>query len=327
MPIQPWREWRVAVVGFGSIGRRHFENLGRLGVARRVLVRRAQGANAAFASPADADVVHSAAEALAAGLNLVIVCNPTRWHVEAALEYIAARVPVLVEKPLSHSLAEAERLMEWTRARRLWAGMAYCMRYHPAYRLAREALLAGRVGRPLYAKAWFETYLPDWHPWEDYRTSYAARPELGGGVLPTLDHELDFLNWCFGPPKTACGWSTITSALDMTVPDLAALSIEYGGGVRATAHFSLCRRDASRGFEFVGSQGTLRYRFDQPRLELALGEQKTDVLWDGTEFDLNSMYVEMLRDALQALAAGREPPIPLAAGLDALRLAAAIRIT
>ena len=53
----------------------------------------------------------------------------------------------------------------------------------------------------LYAKAWFESYLPSWHPWEDYGLSYAARKDLGGGALRTLDHEIDFLELVPGDPR------------------------------------------------------------------------------------------------------------------------------
>ncbi len=316
---------RVAVVGLGSIGRRHLENLGRLGVERRVVVRRAAGANPAFEPPPGAAVVHSAAEALAQGLDAAVICNPTSAHVATTLDYVKAGVAVLVEKPISHRLDEAEQLAAEAGRRGTPAGMAYVMRYHPAYRLARDMLTAGTLGRMLYAKAWFEAYLPDWHPWEDYRRGYAARRELGGGALPTLDHELDFLNWCFGAPEGAAGSSGRSGALETDADDWAMLSIRYAGGFAASGVFSLCRRDRSRGFEFVGEQATLRFSFETGKLELPPGPQREgEVLWDGAGYDLNEAYLAMLRDYLSALAAGeKRPPVPLETGLAALRIAAA----
>jgi predicted dehydrogenase len=192
---------RGAIVGFGSIGRRHGENLAKLGVTDLVVVRRTEGANPAFSPPPGARVVGSHAEAIAAGLDFALICNPTRFHVDAARHYLSAGVPVLVEKPLSDRADDAGRLVDKARRSGVVACMAYCMRYHPAYAAAREALGTGRIGRVLYAKAWFEGYLPAWHPWEDYRQSYAARKDLGGGALRTLDHEVDFLNWCLGEPR------------------------------------------------------------------------------------------------------------------------------
>ncbi|MGH8164603.1 MAG: Gfo/Idh/MocA family protein, partial [Rhodanobacteraceae bacterium] len=163
----------MAIVGYGSIGRRHCDNLQSLGVGRRVVVRRQAEANPAFAPPGDAAVVHSIQESIESGIDLAIVCNPTSLHVAAALEYVAAGVPVLIEKPLASSLDEARRLVCEVARTGVAAGMAYCMRYHPGYALARRCIGDGDLGPIDYAKVWFETYLPDWHPWEDYRRSYA----------------------------------------------------------------------------------------------------------------------------------------------------------
>jgi predicted dehydrogenase len=153
-----------------------------------------------------------------------------------------------MEKPISDRSTDARQLAEEASRRGLPACMAYCMRYHPAYAAAHEALRADAIGRVLYAKAWFESYLPAWHPREDYRQSYAARKDLGGGALRTLDHEIDFLNWCLGTPQAVVGSGGRSGALDGDADDHAALLIRYPGGAVATVQLSLCRRDRSRGF-------------------------------------------------------------------------------
>lgn len=313
----------VAVVGYGSIGRRHCENLARLGVGKRVLVRRPVGANPAFNPPADVCVVYDHRAAIDLGLHLAIVANPTSLHIDTALDFLNAGVPVLIEKPLAPRWEDVVRLTTATAPDGPFRGMAYCTRYHPAYRLAREALLAGRIGPPCYAKAWFESYLPAWHPWEDYRQSYAARAELGGGVLPTLDHDIDYFNWCFGTPQRVDGWTRRTGALDAPVDDLAALTVEYADGLSATHSMSLCRRDRRRGFEIVGRAGSLRFEMEQGQLLVCGDDPRTaEVLWGGTGYDLNEMYVAMLADVLRAAAVSPHgsPPIPLQAGIEALRM-------
>ena len=320
-PSKPVAELCVAIVGYGSIGRRHCDNLGRLGVKRRVVVRRADAANRAFTPPLDVAVVNCSAAAIDQKPDLAIICNPTSHHVSSALQFIAAGVPTLVEKPLAHRLDDAGRILDEARRVGTSTGIAYSMRYHPAYSLACQSVRRGRLGRMLYAKAWFETYLPDWHPWEDYRQSYAARRDLGGGVLPTLDHEIDFLNWCLGVPEAARGNIAQSGTLGIDAPDVATLSIAYGGNVLASVVLSLCRPCLSRGFEFVGSDARLRYDFDGVRLELhRSGSPSVEVLWDAEGYDLNEMYVEMLSDVLASVVAGRALPIPLQAGFETIRL-------
>jgi predicted dehydrogenase len=300
--MKSFEKLRAAIVGYGSIGRRHAENLKKLGVDRLVVVRRPSGRNPAFVPPEGACVVASHAEAIAEGVDFAVISNPTRLHVDSARPYLAADIPILMEKPISDCAADARQLAEEASRRGLAASMAYCLRYHPAYVAAREALRAGAIGRVLYAKAWFESYLPAWHPWEDYRQSYAARKDLGGGALRTLDHEIDFLNWCLGDPQAVMGSSRRTGALDGDADDHAALLIRYAAGATATVQLSLCRRDRSRGFEFVGEQGTLRYRWEEEKL-LVVGADGTSVsvLLDHRGYDLNQMYVDLMADFLEML--------------------------
>jgi predicted dehydrogenase len=318
---KPIAELRGAVVGYGSIGRRHCDNLARLNVARRILVRRPEGQNPAFTPPAGVEVVTGHDEAIRAGLDFAIVCNPTRLHVETARQYLAAGIPVLVEKPISDDCSDARQLVAEASDRGVAACMAYCMRYHPAYAAAREALLAGIIGRVLYAKAWFESYLPAWHPWEDYRQSYAARKDLGGGALRTLDHEIDFLNWCLGAPEAMLGCSRRTGALQADAEDYAAVQIRYATGVLATIELSLCRRDRCRGFEFIGESGTLRYRWEEEQLKVAAADGKTAVFLDHRGYDINEMYLDLLADFLAIVTGGQgRAAADLQAGLRAIEV-------
>lgn len=320
------RHLKVAVVGYGSIGRRHVENLGRLGVERITIVRRAGGLNPAFEPPLHARIVHTADAALEGRLDLAVICNPTSLHLAAARPFVESCIPTLIEKPIAANLRQLQAAESWLASASSSVGMAYCLRYHPAYMAAYEALQIGLIGELQSARNWFESYLPDWHPWEDHRTSYAARRDLGGGVLPTLDHELDFLHWCLGTPSQAVGWTKRSGALDMPVDDLAEIEMRFAGGVQSTTRLSLCRRERSRGFEFVGSDGVLSFDWQVGNLTWRSTSEKTvevSVLWRGQEYDVNGMYSELLREALCAVAAKRELPISWRAGYEALRSAEA----
>ena len=112
----------------------------------------------------------------------------------------------------------------------------------------------------------------------------------------------------------------------MDVDDTAAIDLEYPGGVTANCLLSLCRRDRQRGFEFVGSQASLRYSLETGQLLLCRGEAAgSEVLWDGNGYDVNQMYYEMLADFVDAVATGRPPPVPLEAGIAALEVCQQVR--
>jgi predicted dehydrogenase len=321
--LQPKRlqDMSVAVVGYGSIGRRHCDNLAKLGVGRRAVVRRPGTFNPAFTPTDEVRVIRSLQESIQAGIDLALICNSTALHLATAQEYIDAGIPALIEKPLAANLHEAEQFVERAERSGVPVGMAYCLRYHPAYILAREYVRQGNLGTIERVRAWFDSFLPDWHPWEDYRQSYAARAELGGGVLPTLDHEIDFVLWCFGPPHRCSAKSWRSGTLDIDVDDSAKLVLNYPSHV-AQIDLSFGQTERRRGFEFVGNEATLSFSFEQQRLQLVDREKASEqTLWHEPGYDVNEMYLAMLRDALDAIVGGRPMPAPLSAGLDALRIA------
>ena len=75
------------------------------------------------------------------------------------------------------------------------------LRMHPGLQKIEEWIKQDKLGKIYSVQVDLGEYLPDWHPWEDYRQSYAARADQGGGVILTLIHELDYLHWLFGKPK------------------------------------------------------------------------------------------------------------------------------
>ncbi len=324
----PLAHLRVIVVGLGSIGHRHLENLARLGVPHRAVLRRSQG-NPAFQVPPQVRLFHRVEDALSAGFDAAIVCTPTALHAETALPWIEHGVPVLLEKPIDSSPEQAQRLLHAEQKHRPGSWMAYCMRYHPAWRLVWEKLHSGQLPPVEYFKVWYEGDVTTWHPWEDYRQSYVARPELGGGVLPTLDHEVDLLLWCFGKPRGVQGRTFATRWLQLPVPDTCFSLWHYAGGPQGVLSLSLARRDRTRGFELVTAEGTLRGDLMAGAVDwLPPGAQQQPELrrrwWYDPQYDWNRMYLELLRAFLASVVGTREVEVPLRAGWEALQVCRAV---
>jgi predicted dehydrogenase len=291
------------VVGLGSIGNRHIQNLLAMGVHNLTVVRRSNSVNRQFTPDDRVHVCHSLSEALSAQPDFAIVCNPSSLHADTAAECLEAGVHVLVEKPLGRTMGASEkRLAALAGTSGRVCAMAYCMRYHPAYRMAREQIRGGGIGKCLYASSWFEGYLPDWHPWEDYRTSYAALPEQGGGALRTLDHEIDFLNWVLGPAVTSAGMSRNTGSIGIVADDVAHVVSEHPGNVTSRITVAFCRKPASRGFEFVGDSGTLSYLMESGQLLHVNRDGKATDLLQSTSSDVQQMYKDLVTDFLAVVA-------------------------
>jgi predicted dehydrogenase len=312
----------VLVVGFGSIGRRHYRNLKDLGVEDVRLLRSGREPAAGFETPAGIRVYRNLKVALSDGPSVVLVANPTAMHVEAACASLEAGACVLLEKPVAATLHDARRLQQVESGAPGVCSMAYCFRYHPLYRTVAEFAMRERIGRVFHARSWQASFLPSWHPWEDYRNSYAARKDLGGGVVRTLDHDFDLLAWILGVPRQVVAICGAIAGIGLDVEDTADIVFRFSGSVQANVHLTFGRRDYERGLSLAGDHGSLSLDWETGTVRhcSADGVVETVSLPDGWE--LNDMYCDMLEDALAGFT---EPDpraaIPLSCGIEALQMA------
>ena len=230
---------KFLMIGLGGIGQRHLRNLRALaGPSAEVLAYRVRrqthvltdqlqienqaGLEEKYAVRLHTDLDAALAEQPAAAL----ICNPSSLHVPVALKAAAAGCHLLLEKPLSHNLEGVDELIGVMAGKGLVGLVAYQMRFHPCLRRLRELLAAGAVGRIVAVRAEVGEYLPGWHPYEDYRQMYASRAELGGGVVLSQIHELDYLYWLFGMPRRVMAMGGHLSSLEIDVEDTASILME-----------------------------------------------------------------------------------------------------
>ena len=187
------------VVGLGSAGLRHLSSLRELGVERLIAVSTGRSTHPKLAAGVrDVIVERSLDEGLAQGPQVVVIATPTSMHLEQAIVCAQAGCHLLIETPLSHTCEGLDRLQRSIDDAGTAAMVGYQFRFHPLVRRLRGWLRAGRLGAPLHATASFGEDIAASRPWEDYRRSYAARDELGGGVIRTLGHPLDYLVFLLG---------------------------------------------------------------------------------------------------------------------------------
>jgi predicted dehydrogenase len=286
---------RALVVGLGSIGRRHARNwaalgLGPLSVCRRPGSRQTEPLGVEAREFVDLDT------ALDEQPDVVLVTNPTSMHVETACRAVQAGAHVLVEKPIGHSLHSVADLLSQAERNRRQLMVAYNLRFHPGLLRARELVKQGAIGNVVSARAEVGEYLPDWHPWEDYRDGYSARRDLGGGAVLTFSHELDSLCWIFGAPSRVTAMATHASLLEIDTEDVAELILQFTRGPLASVHVDFARRPPRRSLEIVGENGTLRWEFDEGRvLHYTPATRQWRVEETDRRFERNDMYLAELR--------------------------------
>jgi predicted dehydrogenase len=331
---------KVLIAGLGSVGQRHVRNLRHLlGDEVEILAHRVTASShvinedMTIAPGEDVEQKHgvrsfrSLDQALAEQPTAVFVCNPSSEHVTTALAAVRAGCHVFIEKPLSHTFDQVDELVTLAERKGLVAAVGYQMRCHPALVRVRELLQARAIGRVVSVRAEMGEFLPDAHPYEDYRISYAARAALGGGVLLCYIHEFDYLCWWFGMPSRVFTIGGRLGDLDLDVEDTALTTLEYhveGRPVAMHLHHTFLQRPPSRTCEIVGTAGTIRVDLRVPSLVVeGPGGASESTNFDG--FQRNQLFLDELR---QFLAAIKGAAIPVATATEAtasLRVALAAK--
>ncbi len=171
---------KFLIAGLGSIGTRHARNLIALGERDLVFFR----THKSTISAPDLQLFPLETElsaALSHEPDAVIVCTPTALHLDVAIPAAQAGCHLFIEKPISNNLDRIDELVEIVKSKGLKATIGFHFRCHPGLQKVKSLIETGAIGRSVWAQAHWGEYLPDWHPWEDYRTAYSARSDLGGG--------------------------------------------------------------------------------------------------------------------------------------------------
>ncbi|MCD0484713.1 Gfo/Idh/MocA family oxidoreductase [Streptacidiphilus sp. ASG 303] len=138
------RTLRAGLIGLGAMGRNHARVL--RGLDGVELVAAVDPAGDRTGAARGVPVVHTVAELVALGVDYAVVACPTAHHEAVGLELAANGVCALIEKPLAHSVAAAERLVDAFEARGLVAGVGHIERFNPALQSLRARLEAGELG-------------------------------------------------------------------------------------------------------------------------------------------------------------------------------------
>lgn len=312
---------RFLIVGFGSIGKRHFDNLSQIGdVEVSVLTRRP------IALPGT-KVYNSLTQALDEEFSAVFITNETALHVPTAIAFAERGCHLFIEKPLSDSLKDVDKLTNLVSKYNLKVMMGCNMRFHPVVNLGRDLLREGRTGRIVSARMEAGEYLPDWHPGRDYQNSYSASKEKGGGVILDLIHELDYAYWFFGNPAKIFALSGKRSDLPIETEDVVEILIEFQSGTWCQVHLDYIQRCPSRSFKLIGTEGIMQADLVDNKMRVfEVSKAEWEIFDVGSAFERNKMYVDEVRhfiDCINGLLP--QPSVGLEDGIRVLQMALAAK--
>ncbi|MBF0195206.1 MAG: Gfo/Idh/MocA family oxidoreductase [Magnetococcales bacterium] len=332
---------KALFVGLGSIGQRHLRNLkailgDKVDISAYRVTRSAPVLNTVMQVVPDVNLndlynieeFDNLDKALADKPDIVFVTNPNSLHMEVALKAAMAGCHLLIEKPLATSMEEIEKLKAIVKKNNLIAMVAYQFRFHPALKLVKQWIDEGRLGRLISVRMTNGEYMPGWHPYEDYRGTYAARNELGGGTLVTQIHEFDVALWLFGMPKSVFAVGGHLSHLQIDVEDCVTslLACQWDNRpLPVTVELDYLREPAVRELSIVGDEGSLALNFSTNELSLDIRDSGLKDVKSFASLERNQLFLDEMHHFLDAVANLKQPVVDLHLGGQSLQIALSAR--
>lgn len=314
---------KILIAGFGSIGRRHFRNLIALG-ERDILFLRSKRSTLPDEEIAGFPVETDIAAALAHQPDAVIVSNPTSLHLDVAIPAAEAGCHLLLEKPISHSMERVDELVAAVDRGGGQVLVGFQFRYHPQLRQIAHILANDEIGRPLGARVHWGEYLPDWHPWEDHRQGFSARADLGGGVILTLTHPLDYLRWLLGDVSALWAFTARARELEIDVEAVAEIGLRFANGALGSVHLDYVQRPHTHRFEIIGARGTIRWDYIAGTLRIfRASKDEWEVSSTPEDFERNQLFLDQMQHFLAVIRGVELPLCTLSDGIWAQKLAMA----
>ena len=311
---------KFLICGVGSIGERHIRNLISLGFDDIILFRKRNNALRTISNTFP--TYSSLKECLDKKPDIAIICNPTHLHIETAIQCAKANCHIFIEKPISHNLEECDELILTLKQKNKIAMVGYMMRYHPCILKMKKCIERGDIGKIISLRSLWGEYLPDWHPWEDYRKTYAAVRNMGGGPALTLSHELDLAIWLFGKVNKVLGMTNYNSNLEIDTEHAIDILISFESGVTGNIHLDYFQKPPKRSIEIVGSKGRIEFDYYLNRVILYTHDDiDGEVFSVDKQFENNDMFVSEIKDFIDAIKNGKLSPISIKDSLMSVDIA------
>lgn len=316
---------KFLIAGFGSIGRRHFRNLITLG-ENDIVFLRSKNSTLADDEIANFPVESDLLSALSHQPDAVIIANPTSLHLDVAIQAAKQGCHLFIEKPISHSLEQVDELQAALVQGGSKVFTAFQFRFHPGLLTIKNLISnpSSIVGRPLNIHVHWGEYLPGWHPWEDYRKGYSARADLGGGVVLTLCHPLDYVRWLIGGVASLWAFTSSESDFEIDVEDTAEIGLRFENGVIGSVHLDFVQRPPVHKLEIIGSKGTISWNSDNGAVWVYSGDGYIETYPLLPNFDRNDLFLAEMSHFIDVVRGDAEPLCTLDDGIWALKLALAV---
>lgn len=252
---------KILIIGLGSIAKKHIHALGEVVDDFKLYALRSSTNPDTY--PGIANVTDAEGD-----YDYAIISSPSINHLNDIKRLADKNIPIMVEKPFLINKEQIEEFNKITPTPNIY--VACNLRFLPSFNRFLNNVLKDK-SKVNEVTSYCGSYLPNWRA-TDYRDSYSAKAELGGGVNLDLIHEFDLLYYMFGKPDNVIKRNKKYSTLELDTYDYSNYILEYKN-FEATVKLNYFRRDYKRYIEVVKENRTYYWELDKEEVSTSYVEQ------------------------------------------------------
>ena len=313
----------ILICGLGSIGRRHLKVLKSLGDHHITALRSGRSATSVSETEIKPDdEIYSISDLKGVKTDAALITNPTSHHIQTATEIAKMGIPMFIEKPLGNNLNGIDELSEIVIEKNIPVSVGYNMIFHPGIIEMKKNINDGKIGKVISARAQFGTYMPGWHPNEDYKISYAADPQLGGGVVLTSIHEQNYLTDFFGAVTEVKAMEVGGDVIVINSEEGVEVLMKHKTGVVSNIHLNFFQKPYYRNCQIIGTEGTLYWDFMIPEVRILKKESNEIIKTGDSAMELlDTSYRNQMMHFLETVRGNEKPMMSLEKGIEDMKTA------
>ena len=308
---------KILIVGLGSIGQRHLRNLKKINNKIKFLAVRKKFIVPILTNSLTVNKKHkniqnvykiqyfsSLLKALKEKPDAAFLCTPSKFHINETIQCLTRNCNVFIEKPLGSNNKNLSKLKKiYKKKNKLITMMGYQMRFNPIYNFTKKFLNSGKLGKIIYIRIFNGEHISDFHKYEDYKISYAARKSLGGGAILTQIHEIDYFLDLFKNYKITILSSSFGkySNLKLDVEDTfngEFLLKNKKNKFLSNIHLNFYTRPKKRYMEIFAQNGLVKIDFIQKKFEYFVKEK---IFSKKFNFNNNKIFVDEIKFFIKSI--------------------------
>ena len=325
---------KALIIGFGSIGQRHYQNLKKI-YKEKILINvfREKGKkiiikdnkivkNKKFSKFYKGKIFKDLIAALTPKPNMVLICNPSKFHEKYIRLCIKKNINFFVEKPALVSSKNIKFFSNKIKNKKLVTMVGFQQRFNPIIKDIKNIISKHTLGPVINANFQWHTYLPDHHKYENYKNSYAAKNELGGGVTYSLIHEIDLMQLFLGMPKSVIAIKNSIKKISINAEENIQAFFKFknkDNNFSCSLSLSFSEKGNSRHFKIIFKKGSIIC--DLENNNYIVYKKNKIIKKKKIKQKRNELFLEEIRSYVESVKKSRESDIPFLSGSKSVLIA------